>query len=123
MKRVLYAAGALMILCAPAFADEVTIEKRTITHETVPPESGSTVSTVVLAPTAPPAPQIETAPPAPAPTAVWQEGHWSWNPERQLYVWMHGHYAEPPRVHAAWLPGRFVERPGGWVWEEGHWAE
>jgi len=120
MKRALFAAGAVLILAGPAFADDVTIEKRTITREVVP-ESGSTVSTVIVAPTAPPAPEVETPPPAPAPTAVWMPGHWNWSPERQVYVWSHGRYAEPPRARATWIPGRFTERPDGWVWQEGRW--
>jgi len=28
---------------------------------------------------------------------------------------------EPPREHAAWTAGRWVERPNGWMWEEGRW--
>jgi hypothetical protein len=32
-----------------------------------------------------------------------------------------GKYLEPPREHAAWAPGRWVQRPDGWVWQEGHW--
>jgi hypothetical protein len=121
MKRALLAASAVLIFAAPALADQVTIEKRTITREAPPPESGSTVSTVVIAPNAPPAPEAETPPPPPGPTAVWMSGHWTWNPDRQVYAWTHGHYAEPPRPKAAWIPGRFIERAGGWVWENGHW--
>jgi hypothetical protein len=120
MRRALLAAGALLIFSAPAFADEVTIEKRTITHEATP-ESGSTVSTVIIAPTAPPAPEAEAPPPPPGPSLVWRPGHWYWNPERAAYVWHKGDYMEPPRTEAAWIPGRFIERAGGWVWEDGHW--
>jgi len=119
MRRALLAAGAVLILSAPAFADTVTIEKRTITRDV--PESGSTVPTVVIAPTAPPPPQIETPPPAPGPTAVWMPGHWNWNTERQAYVWIDGRYGEPPRERAAWIPGHFIQGPAGWTWEEGHW--
>jgi hypothetical protein len=50
---------------------------------------------------------------------VWVPGHWGW--ERDQYVWLDGKYMEPPREHAAWTAGRWVERPNGWMWEEGRW--
>ncbi|MGA8758728.1 MAG: hypothetical protein WB611_20885, partial [Stellaceae bacterium] len=34
---------------------------------------------VVIAPSAPPPPQVEAPPPPPAPSYVWEPGHWSWN--------------------------------------------
>jgi hypothetical protein len=151
MRRVLLATTAVLVLSAPAFADDLKIEKRTITREepatgtmmeqrtitreepatgtTVEkktitreePGSGSTVSTTIIAPKAPPALQVETPPPAPRPTEAWIPGHWRWEPGAVNFVWVHGHYAEPPRPHAAWVPGRWMERPNGWFWEEGRW--
>ena len=120
MRRILLTAGAVLVLAAPAFAQStVTIEKKTITKE--PAESGSTVSTVVVAPNPPPPPEAETPPPAPGPSLVWTPGHWNWEPSGHNYVWLKGKYMEPPRAHAAWMPGHWVKRPDGWVWEEGHW--
>jgi len=52
---------------------------------------------------------------------VWTPGHWSWERDKANYVWMGGKYMEPPREHAAWVNGRWVQRPDGWVWTEGHW--
>ena len=120
MKRTLLTAGAILILAAPAFAQSsVTIEKKTITKEV--PESGSTVSTVVVAPTPPPPPRAEARPPAPGPEMVWTEGHWSWKPDARNYAWIEGKYVMPPRPHAAWMPGRWTQRTEGWVWEDGRW--
>ncbi|HEX3864734.1 MAG TPA: hypothetical protein VHY35_23870 [Stellaceae bacterium] len=121
MKRALLAAGAMLVLSAPAFADQVTTEKQTITRTTTVPESGSAMPSVIVAPTAPPADEAEVRPPAPMPTAVWMPGHWSWIPERQAYVWTQGRYGDPPHPHAAWLPGHFDQRPDGWVWLDGRW--
>lgn len=149
MRRVLLATAAVLALSAPAFAAEVQIEKRTITRENPDPGttleqrtitreepgatvekktitkegpgSGSTVSTTIIAPKAPPAIQVETPPPPPRPTEAWIPGHWQWEPGAANFVWLHGHYAEPPRAHAAWVPGRWMERPNGWFWEEGRW--
>ena len=120
MRRALLTAGAILILAAPAIAaDEVTIEKKTITREA--PESGSTVSTVIVAPTPPPAPRAEAPPPPPSPEMVWMPGHWRWAPDARNHVWVEGKYAVPPRPRAAWLPGRWMQRTEGWVWEDGRW--
>ncbi len=115
------AAGAVALLAAPAFAADVTIEKKETTVTKQVPESGSTVSTTIIAPTAPPSAQVETPPPPPAPTAVWVPGHWLWNPERQTFIWGHGKFLEPPHAHAAWVPGTWLQTPTGWAWHEGHW--
>jgi hypothetical protein len=119
MRRALFAAGAVLILSAPAFADQVTIEKQTITRDV--PQSGSTETTEIIAPTPPPAPQAEVPPAPPSPDVAWVSGHWSWDPAAQNYVWVHGRYLEPPHAHAEWVPGHFVQRPNGWLWEDGTW--
>ncbi len=123
MRRALAIAGAALALSIPALADEVTIEKRTITREVTreAPESGSTVPNVIIAPGPPPPPRTEMPPPPPGPTMVWIGGHWSWDPAARGHVWVDGRYAEPPRRRAAWLPGRWVQQPDGWVWEDGRW--
>jgi hypothetical protein len=124
MRRAILAAGAGLIIAAPALADEVTIDKKTTTTTTTTttePNSGSTVSTVVIAPNPPPPPRDEMPPPSPGPAMVWMTGHWMWHPDAQSYVWVHGKYAEPPRDHAAWIPGHWNPRSDGWEWTDGHW--
>ena len=127
MRRAFLAAGAALIFAGPAFAaDEVTIEKKTITTTTKevttePPASGSTVSTVVIAPNPPPEPRVEVRPPSPGPSVVWVGGNWRWAPGERNFVWVPGKYVEPPRARAAWVPGRWMQRPDGWVFEDGRW--
>ena len=124
MKRALLAAGAVLLVSAPAFAQSssVTIEKRSYSTSTsTVPEVGSTTSTVVIAPQAPPPPKVVTPPPPPGPGVAWIPGHWMWRPAQATFVWINGRYAEPPHVHAAWVPGRWAQRPQGWVWVGGHW--
>src|SRR4029077_3922703 len=43
-------------------------------------KNGSTTNTqaVYYAPSPPPEPMAENAPPAPGPTVYWQPGHWAW---------------------------------------------
>jgi len=117
----LTAAAAALLVAAPALAQEVTIEKKetTITREV--PESGSTVSTVVVAPNPPPELRVETPPLPPGPAMVWIGGNWRWSPETRDYTWAGGRYAEPPRPRAAWVPGHWVQRPDGWVFVDGRW--
>ncbi len=120
MKRALLTAGAILILAAPAFAQSTTtIEKKTITKDI--PESGSTVSTVVVAPNPPPPPRAEAPPPPAGPEMVWTEGHWNWKSDARDFVWAEGKYVMPPRPRAAWMPGRWVQRTEGWVFEDGRW--
>ena len=125
MRRVLMIAGAALICAAPALAEDVTVEKQTtITKELVPAEplSGSTTSTVIVAPEAPPPPRIEVRPAPPRPDMVWMEGHWEWNPQTHTYGWTQGTFAEPPRPRAVWTPGHWQQRPDGWVFTPGHWS-
>lgn len=69
----------------------------------------------------PPGSVVETVPPAPHehPNWVWVGGYHRYDGTR--YVWVPGHYAEPPHAHARWEEGRWVEKNGGWVWTEGRW--
>ena len=69
----------------------------------------------------PPPRPVEVVPPVPQehPGWVWQEGYHRW--DGHAYVWIPGHYAEPPYDHAHWIPGHWANRGGGYVWVEGHW--
>jgi len=70
----------------------------------------------------PPPPRPVEVVPAPPPEHggwVWQPGYHRW--DGHGYVWVPGHYAEPPYEHAHWVPGHWANRGGGYVWVEGHW--
>jgi len=69
----------------------------------------------------PPPPPREVVPPPPHehPGWVWVPGFHRWDGAH--YVWVPGHYAEPPHPHARWVPGHWDHRDGGYVWIEGHW--
>ena len=66
---------------------------------------GSASAQIVVRIGPPPPPRHEFVPVAPGPG----------------YVWVPGHYLMPPRRHAHWVPGHWVEHRGGWYWNEGHW--
>jgi hypothetical protein len=56
---------------------------------------------------------------APSPRHVWIDEEWE--PRGGSYVFVGGHWAEPPHPGGAWVPGHWVQRPRGWVWKPGHW--
>ncbi len=52
----------------------------------------------------------------------WLKGHWEWNEAKQNYLWVKGH-CEPYRKGYTYLPGKWVRRPEGWIWEAGVWKK
>jgi len=88
-----------------------------------PPAVRFVDQTVIVAPSAPPAPRAEIVPPPPVTTgalAYWQPGHWSWT--NAGWVWVGGVYVTPSQPRTAWVPGQWVTQPGGgYVWMDGHW--
>ena len=76
----------------------------------------------IYVPMAPPPPRIEVVPVVPADRLTverWQPGHWSWNGHE--HTWTEGRYVARPSPRAEWIPGRWEQRPRGWVYVEGHW--
>jgi hypothetical protein len=61
-------------------------------------------------------------PPQPGPNFVWVRGHYRWDRAVAAYVWVPGHWAEPPQGYRVWVPGHWDQRPDGWFWVEGHWS-
>jgi len=85
--------------------------------------TASAHSQVVVAPSAPPAPRVESIPPPPsAGTQVmyWQPGRWEW--DGLNWRWSSGHYAQRPSPQVVWRPGHWEQQPsGGYVWIDGRW--
>jgi hypothetical protein len=67
----------------------------------------------------PPRPLYERRLPPPGAGYVWTPGYHRW--DGRSYLWVPGRYVLPPRPRAVWVPARWVHRPGGWVFIEGHW--
>jgi hypothetical protein len=130
-RRASYlAVPAIAMLLGAGVASQATAQ----TVMTYPVQTQTTValpvqlaqSTIVVAPTAPPAPQVETVPPPPNTTTVttfWQPGHWNWN--GASWVWVDGTYmqrVQQPSSTAVWVPGAWIQQAtGGYVWVAGHW--
>jgi hypothetical protein len=86
----------------------------------MPPAPPPVSSPVAFAPSPPPPPVVETSPPAPLPTYVWEPGHWCWNGLQ--YHWQPGKYVAKPTATATYKPGHWEQRPEGWVWVDSEWS-
>ena len=67
----------------------------------------------------PPAPVYEHPGPPPERGYVWVNGYHQYQGDH--YVWVGGHWAEPPYGGAHWVEGHWRPSPRGYVWVEGHW--
>jgi hypothetical protein len=84
------------------------------------PESDIEQELTAKAPSQPPAPQVEEAPPPPATVAVWTPGYWSW--DGRAWIWVAGSWQIPPAARLEWRPARWEVRgsvivlvPGAWI--------
>ena len=105
---------ALLAGATTAMAQSVQV----ITPAPVPVQSQ-----VVIAPSAPPPPRVETIPAPPTVEShvmYWRPGHWMW--DGASWSWSQGQYVERPAPQAVWQPGHWVQRPtGGYIWMDGRW--
>jgi hypothetical protein len=83
------------------------------------PATAPVTTPIIVATVQPPAPQVEKAPPAPAPDSVWIPGYW--NLVNGQYVWVPGRY-EPARVGYTWVPNRWEHVNGQWQMTGGAWV-
>ena len=56
---------------------------------------------------------------APSPRHVWIEEEWE--PRGATYVFVGGHWVEPPQHGRRWIPGHWKDTPHGAYWKPGHW--
>ncbi len=77
----------------------------------------------LVAPSQPP-PVIQETPPAERPQGdhfVWVPGYWSWDADRNSYIWVSACWrVAPPNMY--WVPGYWSQVTGGWEWVAGFWA-
>ena len=71
-----------------------------------------------------PPPNIIETPPADRPaggSCIWAPGYWSWDAERNNYIWVSGCWRlSPPRM--TWVPGYWTHVPTGCLWVPGFWS-
>jgi hypothetical protein len=92
-------------------------------HESFAEPVNLQVQEGLVAPTQPP-PNIEETPPAEKPQGeqyIWVPGYWSWDEDRNSYIWVNGCWrVAPPNMY--WVPGYWTQVSDGWEWVAGFWA-
>ena len=67
----------------------------------------------------PPVEVVETYGVAPGPGFVWVRGFY--RRDAGAYVWVPGHWVQPPGRYHRWEPGRWIHTRRGWYFREGRW--
>jgi hypothetical protein len=103
-------------------AADVVVETRGPVHEAfAEPVTVNPQPTFVI-PQAPPQP-VEEMPPDERPAGVnvvWIPGYWSWDDDRNGFVWISGIWRVPP-PNCTWQPGYWAQTTGGYQWVSGYW--
>jgi len=114
--------AAPTVMVVPSISGPVAVVPGTTAPVAVVPSNAQ----VILAPTAPPPPQVEAIPSPPVTATstqvvVWQAGHWNWSGAN--WNWVPGQYVARPQVGAVWVPGQWVQQVDGrYRWSPGHWS-
>lgn len=120
MSKTVVAAGALAAVALAGCVSR-TVERQVVTAPQPPTvvQTAPATAPVVVATTAPPAPQNETIPTAPSADATWIPGYWNW--ANGQYTWVPGRY-ESGRVGYRWVPQRWENVNGQWQMTGGAWV-
>jgi hypothetical protein len=91
-------------------------------HEAFAEPVALNVSASVTAPQEPPE-AIEEIPPETKPegNAEWMPGYWSWDDERDDYIWVSGVWRVAPHGQR-WVPGYWTQASDGWRRVSGFWT-
>jgi hypothetical protein len=77
----------------------------------------------LMAPEAPPPPQVEMKGLPPGEIAdeyVWRKGHWEYK-DGEGWLWKAGYWLRKPAFTAAWKQDAWLKHTYGWVLVPGHW--
>jgi hypothetical protein len=99
------------------------VQARGPIHEAFAQPSESMTRPGPLVPKAPPEP-IQELPPDQKPegdNVVWIPGYWSWDADRNDYLWISGAWRVVP-AGRKWVPGYWNKADAGWRWVSGFWA-
>jgi hypothetical protein len=124
MRPIGFAALAVLAAMAAPGADAQTVIQTQSGPPVIMPQVVTAPPVIIVAPTAPPAPQTEAIPVPPSgqeKVMVWQPGRWAW--VNGAWSWQVGQYVLRPSETSTWIPGRWELQPnGGYMWIEGRWG-
>jgi hypothetical protein len=104
-------------------ADGITALPKGPVHEAYAQPFNKNPQATPVVPKQPP-PPIPEQPPDQKPqgnNAQWIPGYWSWDGERNDFVWVSGFWRVMP-PNRSWVPGYWNQANGGWQWVSGYWG-
>ena len=75
------------------------------------------------APIPPPAAKIEAKPAAPPGAQTFIPGAWTYEDDKEHWLWRPGYYAKTPVGAKSYQRGKWVKRGFSWVWLPGKWLK
>jgi hypothetical protein len=135
LLRSLVFVGLSLALAVPASADPtdvvpvpdlqrgIEVQARGPVHEAFAQPVSSQPEPGPLVPQAPPEP-VPEEPPDQAPegrNVQWIGGYWSWDADRNEFVWVSGTYRDAPPGRQ-YVPGYWENEANGWRWVPGFWG-
>jgi hypothetical protein len=135
MKTVITTVLALSLVAGPLYGidteqpppipaqEQPEVLTRGPVHEAFAEPVNLQIQEGLVVPNQPPV-NIEEIPPAERPKGnryVWVPGYWSWDGDRNNYIWVSACWrAAPPKM--SWVPGYWSQVTGGWEWVAGFWT-
>jgi hypothetical protein len=108
------------VVAAP---EGVDVQTRGPVHEAyAEPTSAGTPPASIVVPKQPP-PPVPEMPSEMRPegdNTQWIPGYWSWDPDRNDFIWVSGFWRQPPPGRR-WVPGYWMQAANGWQWVPGFW--
>jgi hypothetical protein len=104
-------------------ADDMEVLTRGPVHEAFADPGVTPTEASPIVPKQPPDP-INELPPDQKPEedhVIWVPGYWSWDEDRNDYIWLSGFWRTPP-PDRHWVPGSWRQAGDGWQWTPGFWA-
>lgn len=122
--------GLMLSLAGPTWSQEadnpppgVEVLAQGPVHEAYAAPVNQTPPASPMVPRTPPEP-IPELPPEQKPEGEhvqWVPGYWSWDVDRNDFVWVSGFWRTPPPGRQ-WVPGHWQKVEGGWQWVAGFWS-
>jgi hypothetical protein len=104
--------------------DGIEVQTRGPVHEAFAQPFDQAAAPGPMVPKEPP-PPVPEEPPEQRPEAdntQWIPGYWSWDAQKQEFLWVSGVYRVPPQGRT-FVPGYWQHTADGWRWVQGFWSD